>query len=101
MGDASSRQSYVITYDIRDPKRLRRVYETMRGYGDHLQLSVFRCDLTRRELVELRATLTEIIDHLKDQVLFVDLGPADGRADTAFSTLGVSYAPEERQAIVV
>ena len=50
MRDASSRQSYVVTYDICDPKRLRRVYETLRGHGDHLQLSVFRCDLTRREL---------------------------------------------------
>jgi len=27
---------YLVTYDICDPKRLRKVYRLMRGYGDHL-----------------------------------------------------------------
>ena len=35
-------QAYIVTYDIADPKRLRQVYDTMRGYGTWLQLSVFR-----------------------------------------------------------
>ena len=48
----------------------------MRGWGDHLQLSVFECRLTRADLVTLEAELAEIIDHREDQVLFVDLGPA-------------------------
>jgi CRISPR-associated protein Cas2 len=56
------RQTYVVSYDISNPKRLRKVYQTMRGYGDHIQLSVFRCELNRRELVELRARLADIGD---------------------------------------
>ena len=101
MRDSSSQQTFLVTYDICDPKRLRRVYETMRGYGDHLQLSVFRCELTRREQIELRAILTETINHDEDQVLFVDIGPSDGKADFAFETVGRPYTSPERNAIVV
>jgi len=51
------RQTYVVAYDISDPKRLRKVYKTMRGYGEHVQLSVFRCELTEMERLELRGKL--------------------------------------------
>jgi CRISPR-associated endonuclease Cas2 len=37
------RTSYIVTYDIADDKRLRKVFQTMRKYGDHLQFSVFEC----------------------------------------------------------
>jgi CRISPR-associated protein Cas2 len=36
------RQGYIVTYDVCNPKRLRKVFKTMQGYGEHLQLSVFR-----------------------------------------------------------
>jgi CRISPR-associated protein Cas2 len=95
------RQTYLITYDICDPKRLRKVLKAMKGYGDHLQLSVFRCELNHRELVELRARLGGIIHNDRDQVLFVDVGPEDGRAMTSISALGRVYHHPERRAIVV
>jgi len=95
------RHTYVVTYDVSDPRRLRQVYRTMLGFGDHLQLSVFRCELNARELVELRAKLRGIVHHMEDQVLFVHVGPADGRVATAFSTMGRSYESPERAAIVV
>ncbi|HVY44460.1 MAG TPA: CRISPR-associated endonuclease Cas2 [Minicystis sp.] len=94
-------QSYIVTYDISDPKRLRRVFDTMRGYGQWLQLSVFRCELTERARVELCAALDAIIDHAQDQVLFVDIGPAEGRATEAIRTLGRPYVPHDRGPIVV
>jgi CRISPR-associated protein Cas2 len=37
---AEPRRWYLMTYDIRSPKRWRKVYELMRGYGERLQLSV-------------------------------------------------------------
>jgi len=73
------RNTYIVCYDICEPKRLRDVFKVMRGWGDHLQLSVFECRLTGADLVTLRAELAEIIDHREDQVLFVDLGPAGAR----------------------
>ncbi len=31
------RQTYIVSYDVCHPKRLRKVFKLMRGYGDHLQ----------------------------------------------------------------
>lgn len=95
------RSVYLVCYDVCDPKRLRKVYKAMRGFGDHLQLSVFRCELSARERAEMISTLTPIIDHNQDQVLIVDVGPADGRASLVFETVGRAYLPPERVAIVV
>lgn len=94
------RQTYVVTYDIADPKRLRRVFRTLRGYGDHLQLSVFRCELNRRELVELRTKLAAAIHAADDQVLLVDIGPAEGRAVSCIKSLGRGYTHPEVHAII-
>src|ERR1039458_258300 len=79
--DEGMRTSYLVCYDICDDKRLRKVFQLMRGYGDHLQYSVFECQLTATYLVRLRAALAAIIHHTEDQVLFVNLGPAQGRGD--------------------
>jgi CRISPR-associated protein Cas2 len=95
------RQTYIVSYDISDPKRLRKVFRLMKGYGEHVQLSVFRCELTHRALVELRARLGSTIHHDQDQVLFVDVGPEDGRGSASISALGRAYKPPERCAIVV
>ncbi len=82
------RQCYLITYDISSPARLRRVYQTLLGYGEHVQFSVFRCDLTGVRLVELRMALREIIHHDEDQVLFIRLGPSSERTLERFEVLG-------------
>ena len=74
------RRLCIVTYDISDPKRLRRVFRTLKGYGEHLQLSVFRCDLTASQRLELVAKLGETVDHSEDQVMLVDLGPSEGRS---------------------
>ena len=95
------RNSYIVSYDIADAKRLRKVFKTMRAWGDHLQLSVFECQLTRMDLVRLRAELSDIIHHDKDQVLFVDLGPAEGRGERVISALGKPYVHFDAPLIVV
>lgn len=95
------RQTFVVSYDVSDPKRLRRVYRLMRGWGDHIQFSVFRCELNARELVELRGQLSFVINHHEDQVLFIDVGPVDGRGGTSIRAIGKVYAPPIRTAIVV
>lgn len=95
------RHAYVVTYDICDPKRLRKVYKLMLGWGEHLQLSVFQCELNQREVVELRVELERIIANNEDQVLFVNLGVAEGRASSAIQALGRPYVDLERVAVVV
>jgi CRISPR-associated protein Cas2 len=76
------RRLFIVAYDISDPKRLRKVYRTLTGYGDHLQLSVFRCDLTASQRIQLAAKLQAVIENAEDQVMFVDLGPSEGRSHT-------------------
>jgi CRISPR-associated protein Cas2 len=95
------RQTYIVSYDVCDPKRLRKVFKTLRGWGDHLQLSVFRCELSHRELVELRSLLAAIINHAEDQVMFVDVGPVEGRGSTSIAAIGKAYMQPERLAVVV
>ena len=90
-----------MSYDISSPKRLRKMYKLMRGYGDHVQYSVFRCELNKRELVELRTKVREVINAFEDQVMFVDIGPAAGRGAHCISTLGKPFLFIERHALVV
>jgi CRISPR-associated protein Cas2 len=40
---------YIITYDISDDRRWRRVFKLMKGYGRWLQLSVFSVPPQRAE----------------------------------------------------
>jgi CRISPR-associated protein Cas2 len=95
------RNSYIVSYDIADPKRLRRVFKEMRNWGDHLQYSVFECQLNRTDLVRLRAELSGIIHHDDDQVIFVDLGPSEGRGDRVISAIGKPYTSVDAPCIVV
>jgi CRISPR-associated protein Cas2 len=85
------RITYLVCYDIADDKRLRRVFKTCKNYGDHLQFSVFECDLSTTEKVRLETALKGIIDSTKDQVMFVRLGPAEGRGDRVITALGIPY----------
>jgi CRISPR-associated protein Cas2 len=95
------RTAYLVTYDICDPKRLRQVYVLMRGYGDHVQLSVFRCELTPRERVELTGKLHEVLKHDEDQVLLFPLGPVEGWKDRNVHSVGRPYVPPEHAAVVI
>lgn len=95
------RRCYVVAYDIADPKRLRRVFKTMKGFGTHLQLSVFQCDLPDIDLMRMKAALSEIIHHKEDQVLIIDLGPTESHPIKRFESLGLAVDVEEREAHVI
>lgn len=95
------RSSYLVCYDISDDKRLRKVFKLMRGFGDHLQFSVFECQLTASDLIRCREALRGIIHHDDDQVLFVNLGPSEGRGDRVITALGKPYTSLDSPCIVV
>ena len=67
---------YIVTYDISDDRRWRRVFNLMKGYGRWLQLSVFQCRLTAQRRSELAMRLEATIHDKDDHVLILDLGPA-------------------------
>lgn len=72
-----ARRRYLIAYDIREPRRLRRICKTMEEYGERLQYSVFICDLSRSELVHARRQVETEMNLHEDSVVVVDLGNAD------------------------
>jgi len=95
------RTSYLVCYDIANDKRLRKVFHLMRGFGDHLQYSIFECQFTAADLVRCREALRDVIKHTEDQVLFVNLGPAEGRGDRVITALGKPYVNLDAPCIVV
>ena len=66
-------ESWIVCYDISDPKRLRRVATACEDFGVRRQYSVFLARLSRTDYVRLRSRLHEIIDPQQDQVQFMPL----------------------------
>lgn len=95
------RTTYIVAYDICAPERLRAVAKTMLGFGDRIQYSVFRCELSAKELVMLEAALTPILNHREDQVIIIPLGPPGGRNDKGVYSLGRACREVERKAVIV
>ena len=93
-------QTYLITYDITDPKRLQRVAKKMKGYGDRIQYSVFKCNLNQVNLQYLMIRLEEIIDPAEDKIMIVELGPSDGRWKDRLTFLGKPYDLNEEQVFI-
>lgn len=91
---------YIVTYDIGDQKRWRKVFKLMNGYGEWLQLSVFQCRLSRRRHADLIATLDEIIHHDHDHVVMLDLGLADNVSPRVVS-LGKTFEAIKREPTIV
>jgi CRISPR-associated protein Cas2 len=91
---------YIVTYDIADPKRWRRVFRLMEGFGEWLQLSVFQCRLSAQRHAELIALLDGIIHHDHDHIVLIDVGPAEQIAPRVVS-LGKTYEPLERGPVIV
>ena len=96
----SDERLYIVTYDISDQRRWRRVFKAMHGYGDWLQLSVFQCRLTKRRRAELETRLRELVKAGDDHVLLVDVGPAD-KIELAVESIGKSFSKVERRATVI
>lgn len=91
---------YIVVYDIGNDRRWRRVYKTMQGFGEWLQLSVFQCRLSRKRRAELETRLREIVKSEEDHVLLIDIGPAE-RTELLIESLGRTYAKLERRPTVL
>ena len=67
----------------------------MKGFGEPVHYSVFRCDLNPKGRVEMMAALTDLINHDQDRIMIVDLGPSDGTADERIEFIGVNSQDQE------
>jgi CRISPR-associated protein Cas2 len=84
----AERTRYLLAYDIRQPRRLRRVHTIAKGYGEPLQYSVFVCDLTPVELLRLKADLRAEVNVREDSIGIFDLGPPKGRGLRCIEFIG-------------
>ncbi|MET0091697.1 MAG: CRISPR-associated endonuclease Cas2 [Candidatus Thiodiazotropha sp.] len=69
----------LITYDVNvasegGQRRLRNIAKVCLDYGMHVQHSVFECEVTPAQYVELKHELLEIFDPIKDSLRFYMLG---------------------------
>ena len=98
------RRLYMVCYDICGedaPRRLRKVYKILRGYGEHLQYSVFRCSLTPLDFECLCGELEDVIHYRRDQVLLVPLGLESSDRSWRPTTLGVPLLDPDRVVRIV
>ena len=93
-------QVYLVCYDISDPARLRLVHRIMRGYGDAIQKSVFRCELSGRQLALMKSRLIDAVKHDEDQVLILHTGPVQSDRSWRAETIGRPLAHPEQVVLV-
>ena len=100
MSRATNRNHFLVSYDISDDRRRTEVFETCKDFGNHVQYSVFLCELDRREVIELREILRAIIHHGDDQVMMIQLGPATHPVLDQMEVLGQPFSPPGRIFVV-
>ena len=91
----------VHTYDIREEKRLRKVFIKMRGYGEAVQYSVFLCRLSPLEKTLMISDLLKIINHNEDSIIIINLGNTTKRDESDIEFIGIRYDLAENRSIVV
>ncbi len=94
------RRCYLVCYDIRDPKRLRRVHKVLEGYGEAWPFSVFFCVLKDIDRARLQTDREEQMNQKEDQAMILDLGPNEKEAREAATVIGQPL-PEQDSGIVV
>lgn len=95
------RRCYLVCYDIRNAKRLRRVFKTMKGYGEHWQFSIFFCVLKEIDRVRMQSGLEAEMNLKEDQVLIVDLGSNEQKAREAATIIGQPLPQADTGIVVV
>ncbi len=95
------RRCYLACYDIRNPKRLRRVHKILKGYGEAWQFSVFFCVLKEIDRVRLQSDLEEAMNLKEDQAMVVDLGADEKKAREAASVIGQPLSEQASGTVVV
>ena len=68
------RDSYLVCYDVADPKRWRVVHRLMLAYGEPLQLSVFLCQLSAVEYEQMRGRVLQSLNRAEDAFAIARLG---------------------------
>ena len=91
-------QSWLVAYDISDPKRLRKVARCCEDFGERKQYSVFLCRITPTDFVRMRTRLYDLINLKEDQVLFI---PLCGKCVQLIDAIGRPTEAVDRRDVVI
>jgi CRISPR-associated protein Cas2 len=70
---SSETSFYVVSYDIPHDRRRTKIHDTLTGFGERAQYSVFECWLTKKEMLILRSKLTKLLDPKEDKLRIYNL----------------------------
>jgi CRISPR-associated protein Cas2 len=95
-----ARSRLLVAYDVASDSRRAAVFKLLNDFGDWVQFSVFLCEVSDREEVELRSRLTQTIHVQEDSVVLVALGPSSSDIGQRLETLGKPRVLKERTLVV-
>lgn len=61
---------YLITYDIENNKRRKKVSDELEAYGYRVNYSVFECELNQTKFKKLKIKLEELVNKKTDSLRF-------------------------------
>ena len=98
-----SQRVYLLSYDIREKRRLRAMHKVATTFGRRLQYSLYACALTRAQRIDLRIAIGDVIDATIDSVIILDVGAMADRESwiPPYESLGVVLALQARSSIIV
>jgi CRISPR-associated protein Cas2 len=82
----------VVAYDIRDPKRLKKVADVCKDHGIRVQYSIFECHLEGPQFDQLWESLKEVVDADQDSLVAY---PISGDALRKVRTFGTMVCNEQ------
>lgn len=89
-------ETFLVCYDIADPKRLRKVARACEDFGLRRQCSVLICRLSAAELIRIISYIYNFIKLDRDQVLFL---PLCARCASSIDALGRPIEPHDARDI--
>jgi CRISPR-associated protein Cas2 len=95
-------RAYLLSYDIADKKRLRKMHRLAKAHGKAVQFSVFACLLRPTQRVLLASRIEALIDAAEDRVILIDLGSIRDRETwiPPIEAFGKQMLPDEADAVI-
>lgn len=97
---SNNRRLYFCAYDVADDKRRTKLFELLKDHGEHVQFSVFLCELTKSEVAGLIARSRRILHETDDQFLTIDVGKPVASWQDRLQVVGKSWQPQVRAHII-
>ena len=60
--------SWIVCYDMADPRRLARIFKLLKAHGIPLQYSVFLIEASSQEMAQLEEKICQLINRTEDDV---------------------------------